>query len=108
MRKLASAVTTLFLIFILASFKTIAPPDSYRVTIHLPIAIGTLLTKDTVLYPDETHFTNIQQLTFGGDNAEAYWSYDGKYIVFQRTNPKEGINCDQIFIGKVPATGREI
>ena len=53
-------------------------------------------------YPEETHFKNIQQLTFGGDNAEAYWSYDSKYIVFQRTNPKEGLNCDQIFIGKVP------
>jgi Tol biopolymer transport system component len=45
---------------------------------------------------------NIRQLTFGGDNAEAYWSYDGKYLVFQRTNPKDGINCDQIFVGKVP------
>lgn len=57
---------------------------------------------DTLLYPEETHFKNIQQLTFGGDNAEAYWSYDSKYIVFQRTQPKEGIACDQIFVGKVP------
>lgn len=57
---------------------------------------------DSVQYINETHFKNIQQLTFGGDNAEAYWSYDGKYILFQRTNPKEGINCDQIFMGKVP------
>lgn len=57
---------------------------------------------DTVHYPEEKHFKNIQQLTFGGDNAEAYWSYDGKYIVFQRTNPKEGLNCDQIYMGKVP------
>ncbi|HRO48025.1 hypothetical protein [Agriterribacter sp.] len=57
---------------------------------------------DTVHYPEEKHFKNIQQLTFGGDNAEAYWSYDSKYLVFQRTNPKEGLNCDQIFIGKVP------
>jgi TolB protein len=57
---------------------------------------------DTLHYPDEKHFRNIQQLTFGGDNAEAYWSYDGKYLIFQRTNPKEGLNCDQIFIGKVP------
>lgn len=56
----------------------------------------------TVHYPEETHLRNVQQLTFGGDNAEAYWSYDGKYLVFQRTNPKEGINCDQIFVGKVP------
>src|SRR5215210_6425173 len=57
---------------------------------------------DTLHYPEEVHFENVRQLTFGGDNAEAYWSYDGKYIVFQRTSPKDGIKCDQIFIGKVP------
>jgi TolB protein len=57
---------------------------------------------DTLHYPDETHFKNIQQLTFGGDNAEAYWSYDSKYLVFQRTNIKDGTPCDQIFVGKVP------
>ena len=62
---------------------------------------------DTVLYPDETHFKNVQQLTFGGDNAEAYFSYDGKWLIFQRTNPKDGINCDQMFIGKVPAIGEK-
>jgi len=62
---------------------------------------------DTLKYPDETHLKNIQQLTFGGDNAEAYWSYDGKYLVFQKTNPKDGINCDQIFIGKVPTKNGE-
>lgn len=57
---------------------------------------------DSVLFAGEKHFANIQQLTFGGDNAEAYWSYDGKSIIFQRTNPKEGLHCDQIFIGKLP------
>ena len=60
---------------------------------------------DTLHYPDETHFRNVQQLTFGGDNAEAYWSYDGKSIVFQRTSVKDGIACDQIFVGKVPKKG---
>ena len=59
-------------------------------------------TSDTLKYAEETHFKNIQQLTFGGDNAEAYWSYDSKYLVFQRTNPKDGLPCDQIFLGKVP------
>lgn len=62
---------------------------------------------DTLRYPDESRLKNIRQLTFGGDNAEAYWSYDGKYLVFQRTNPKEGINCDQIFVGKVPTKAGE-
>ncbi|HEX5667635.1 MAG TPA: hypothetical protein VFX73_02465, partial [Chitinophagaceae bacterium] len=57
---------------------------------------------DTLTYPEETHLKNIQQLTFGGDNAEAYFSYDGKYLIFQKTNPKEGIMCDQIYIGKIP------
>ena len=58
--------------------------------------------QDTIQYPEETHFRNIQQLTFGGDNAEAYWSYDGKYLVFQRSSQKDGIPCDQIYVGKVP------
>lgn len=62
---------------------------------------------DSVLYANEKHFKNIQQLTFGGDNAEAYWSYDGKYLIFQRTAPKDGIQCDQIFIGKVPTKPTE-
>jgi len=57
---------------------------------------------DTLRYPEETHLKNIQQLTFGGDNAEAYWSYDGKSLVFQRTSVKDGIPCDQIYVGKVP------
>ncbi len=62
---------------------------------------------DTILFEGEKHFKNIQQLTFGGDNAEAYWSYDSKYLVFQKTNPKEGIFCDQMFIGKVPTKAGE-
>jgi TolB protein len=61
---------------------------------------------DTLHYPDEHHFRNIQQLTFSADNAEAYWSPDGKWIVFQRTAPKDSLPCDQIFIGKVPAAGQ--
>jgi TolB protein len=61
-------------------------------------------TQDSVHFAGEKYFKNIRQLTFGGDNAEAYWSYDGKSIVFQKTNPKEGIFCDQIFVAKVPIT----
>jgi TolB protein len=62
---------------------------------------------DTLHYPEETHFRNIRQLTFGGDNAEAYWSFDGKHIVFQRTSLKDSLPCDQIFIGKVPSSPNE-
>ncbi len=50
-----------------------------------------------LVYDNEKHFTNLRQLTFGGDNAEAYFSSDGKRIVFQANNPKWGDNCDQIY-----------
>ena len=39
---------------------------------------------------------NIRQLTFGGQNAEAYWSPDGRRLIFQSTRPP--YECDQIFI----------
>ena len=42
------------------------------------------------------HLDNIKQLTFGGQNAEAYWSPDGKRLIFQSTRDK--LQCDQIFI----------
>ena len=70
---------------------------------HLNLINGRQETRnDTILFPGEKHFANLQQLTFGGDNAEAYFSFDGKYLIFQRTDPKEGIKCDQIWMGKIP------
>ncbi len=57
---------------------------------------------DSLILPNETHFVNMRQLTFGGDNAEAYWSYDSKQLVFQKTYEKEGISCDQIYYGTLP------
>ena len=62
---------------------------------------------DTLLYEGEKHFANMQQLTFGGDNAEAYFSFNGKWIIFQKTLAKEGIPCDQIYAGKVPGRGEK-
>jgi len=61
----------------------------------------------TLQYNDEKHFKNVRQLTFGGDNAEAYFGFDGKSIIFQRTNPKEGLKCDQIFYGKLPKSAND-
>ena len=45
----------------------------------------------------ESHLKNIRQLTFGGNNAEAYWSFNGKYLSFQSDFAKWGVSCDQIF-----------
>ncbi len=63
--------------------------------------------KDPLRYDDEKHFKNIRQLTFGGDNAEAYFGFDNEYVIFQRTDPKDGILCDQIFYGKIPASPKD-
>lgn len=60
-----------------------------------------------LIYPDEKHFKNVQQLTTGGDNAEAYFGFDNEHIVFQRTNPEEGLDCDQIFYGALPRSKGE-
>ncbi|MFZ1751889.1 MAG: hypothetical protein WAU01_16970 [Saprospiraceae bacterium] len=56
------------------------------------------LEEDTLKYPQEVHLKNVKQLTFGGDNAEAYWSFDNKKIVFQATNKMWGAECDQIYL----------
>ncbi|HEY1038861.1 MAG TPA: hypothetical protein VGF30_05610 [Bacteroidia bacterium] len=45
----------------------------------------------------EKHLKNLKQLTFGGDNAEAYFSPNGKFLSFQSNNAKWGVKCDQIF-----------
>lgn len=46
--------------------------------------------------PGETRLSAIRQLTFGGENAEAYWSNDGKWITFQST--RDGRTCDQQYV----------
>jgi Tol biopolymer transport system component len=46
----------------------------------------------------ERHLKNIKQLTFGGENAEAYFSSDGKKLIFQ--SKRDGRGCDQIYTMK--------
>ncbi len=43
----------------------------------------------------EKHLRNVHQLTFGGQNAEAYFSADGKRLIFQSSHGD--VKCDQIF-----------
>jgi len=49
-----------------------------------------------LLGEDEVHLADLRQLTFGGENAEGYWSADGRRLVFQRT-PAPG-TCDQQYV----------
>ncbi len=69
--------------------------------VFLLIAVSSLLVKAQAPIPSsveenrEPHLQNLKQLTFGGQNAEAYFSYDGAKIIFQSTRPP--YQCDQIF-----------
>jgi len=54
-------------------------------------------SSDSLHYPGEKHLANIRQLTFGGDNAEAYFSFDDTRVTFQTNNPGWGLECDQIY-----------
>ncbi|MGZ3867071.1 MAG: TolB family protein [Bacteroidia bacterium] len=60
----------------------------------LLLSIATL----SISAQSEKHLKNLKQLTFGGDNAEAYFSRDGKKISFQSNYAKWGLQCDQIFM----------
>jgi len=43
---------------------------------------------------EEAHFKDVVQLTQGGENAEAYWSFDNTKLIYQA---HEGEGCDQIY-----------
>lgn len=49
----------------------------------------------SLIFPGEPHFKRVSQLTFGGENAEAYFDETGARLIFQATPPGEG--CDQIY-----------
>ena len=80
---------------LLLSASLVRPPAGVA---HQAVAGGEGLS-----LPGEKHFKNIRQLTFGGENAEAYFSADGKKLIFQST--REGVECDQIFEMNVDGTG---
>ena len=58
--------------------------------------ITLVLCSALLLSAEPKYLGNIRQLTRGGQNAEAYWSPDGKRLIFQST--RKGFECDQIFI----------
>ncbi|MFQ5988849.1 MAG: TolB family protein [Candidatus Methylomirabilales bacterium] len=62
----------------------------------LTVVAGIALAKGSIVDPREgRHLANVRQLTFGGSNAEAYFSWDGSALIFQSTQGR--YPCDQIF-----------
>ena len=56
--------------------------------------------------PQEKHLRNVRQLTFGGQNAEAYFSADGKQLIFQSSHGD--VTCDQIFIMNIDGSDQHM
>lgn len=65
----------------------------------VPTASDRATSPQAAAAPVEKHLTNIRQLTHGGENAEAYFSSDGRSVIFQST--RGGTACDQIFTMKI-------
>jgi len=61
----------------------------------LPTLSAQTSTPPDLATPQERHLHNVRQLTFGGQNAEAYFSADGKKLIFQSTHGE--VQCDQMF-----------
>ena len=89
-------MTTIYCILpLLLLFSSCQNNSSEPVHQDLTIEISNL--DSSLVYPHERYFSSIKQLTFGGDNAEGYWSFNSRMLVFQATNLKWNIHCDQIF-----------
>lgn len=67
-----------------------------------PALMMMLLLLSAPLRAQEKHLANIRQLTFGGENAEAYFSADGKKLTLQST--RDNYPCDQIYSMNVDGT----
>ncbi len=62
--------------------------------------------KDPYRFPQEKHLKNIRMLTHGGENAEAYFSFDEKKLIYQAT--VGDLKCDQIFIMNIDGSNKHM
>ncbi len=80
---------------------------SAAILLFIFLAVSLLAqTPDSLRDPQEKHLRNIRQLTFGGTNAEAYFSFDDKKLAFQSTRPP--YQCDQIFLMNADGSGQQL
>jgi len=69
----------------------------------IPILLALLQATPIPADSGERHLGNIRQLTFGGQNAEAYFSRSGRQLIFQRQEADSG--CDQEYVINTDGTG---
>ncbi len=93
---------------------------NYKLIFILPVAVFILLSftqsqiqspkslinNDSIEFQGETHLKNIKQLTFGGENAECYFSFDGTKFSFQST--RSDFKCDQIYTMNIDGSAQNL
>jgi Tol biopolymer transport system component len=68
--------------------------------------VFSLLLTSILFAQKEKYLSNIQQITFGGSNAEAYFSGDGRQLIFQATTGD--LQCDQIFTMNIDGSNTKL
>jgi Tol biopolymer transport system component len=79
----------------LAAACALAAGGATRAGAALPVP-ATAAASDSLIRAGENHFEHLWQITFGGQNAEGYWSADGTKLIFQST--RDGYPCDQMYV----------
>ncbi|MDQ3193522.1 MAG: hypothetical protein M3P82_00845, partial [Bacteroidota bacterium] len=85
-------------VLIYLTFSAFSNPGIKTVNLKFP--------KDTIQSSEDRHLKNIKQLTFGGENAECYFSPDGSKFCFQSTRGDSG--CDQIYSMNTDGSGQKL
>lgn len=82
--------------------------SSYIIILFFMFSLSSKLfaQQTNFLFEGEKHFKNIKMLTNRGENAEAYFSFDGKKLVYQATF--DSMECDQIFTINTDGTDRQL
>ncbi len=81
-----------------------APNATTGAQLSPPVTAAPARVLTPVQRPDERHLQNVVQLTFGGENAEAYFDQTGKELIFQ--SKRDGEKCDAIY--RMTSTGHDV
>lgn len=73
-----------------------------------PCPVPFLARVDELIEEGEPHFAALYKITAGGENAEAYWAFDGDRLVLQRKEFREDDYCDRIYVTKPGESGLEL
>ncbi|HEY6437036.1 MAG TPA: hypothetical protein VIY47_10635, partial [Ignavibacteriaceae bacterium] len=78
----------------------------FLISIFNVSSVSSFAQDDGYKIEGEKHLINIRMLTNGGENAEAYLSFDEKALIFQATIDE--LKCDQIFTMKIDGTDKKL